>query len=96
MIRDSLSGRYFYSTIEKIKNAEIDLNYKQINQDFVSCNEYYDILGLEATTDGETLGWNVSSGKIKFVYSYVAGPNDEPCLNIGFDYQPNPRYRELY
>lgn len=99
LCRDAMSGRYFYQDIEKIKRAEIDLNYKMLNEMYISVNDYYEAIGLEETTAGEDLGWCVNNGKLRFVYSPILTEGkDEPCLNIAFDYDclPKDNYKELY
>ena len=57
---DPMSGRHFYSDIDRIKKAENKLN-KRMLHDISGCaslNDFYDELNLEQTDTGDMLGWN--------------------------------------
>lgn len=95
---EPISGRYFKSTIEKVKQAENALN-KIINTDAfnsgVSLNDFYEMLGLNKTTMGETVGWNLDTGLIDIYMSphqvEEEGPYEgQPCLVI--NYRKPPKY----
>lgn len=58
---DSLSGRYFKSSVEKIRKAQNDINELLINEMYASLNDFYDCIGLEHTSLGRDLGWNIDS-----------------------------------
>ena len=88
---DPISGRYFKSDIERIKKAENVLN-KQMLHDitgYVSLNEFYDELGLEHTSIGDDLGWNVDN-LIDMDFTSQIADNGTPCIVL--DYQVAPRY----
>lgn len=52
-------GKYFESTIEAVKNAEYHFNRNLQMRGFANLNEFYELLGLEPTKEGEVLGWSV-------------------------------------
>lgn len=60
---DPMSGRYFYSSIEKIRNAENKLNKSMIHDicGYASLNDLYDELGLSHIDVGDTIGWNTDN-----------------------------------
>lgn len=55
---DDLSGRYFESTMEEVKQAWYDTNRELINNGTLSLNEHYAILGLLPIDSGDALGWS--------------------------------------
>ena len=94
---DQLSSRYFYSTIETVRRAENNLNWR-INtdpfDDGVTVNDFYVELGLPTTLTGDTLGWNLKIGKVEIYTSAQKVENDEehegePCLVINFVTPPS-------
>lgn len=87
---DELSGRYFYSDIEKIKKAANELNRQMLNDMYVSLNELYYELGLDGTKLGEQMGWNVDRGLIDLKFSATVSADDRPCIVL--DYRVPPMY----
>lgn len=87
---DELSGRYFYSDIEKIKKAANELNRQMLNDMYISLNEFYYELGLEGTKLGEQMGWNVNRGLIDLKFSATVSSDDRPCIVL--DYYTPPMY----
>lgn len=89
---EAVSGRYFYSDIEKIRKAANDMNdwindSKQYGEEIdVSLNEWFDYLGLERTTVGNKLGWHNQIVNLKFTSVLTA--NNEPCLVVGYKDAP--------
>ena len=72
---DNVTGRYFFSTKERILEAESSINKRLLNETVVPLQEFYYELGLEERfTLGEAMGWDISS-------PYFAGDN---VLNIWF------------
>lgn len=87
---DHHSGRYFKSDIEKIRRAVNILNRNMLNENYVSLNDFYDEIGLKATSLGYRLGWNVDMGLIDIDFSAQLTDKGEPCLAI--DYRVPPKY----
>lgn len=88
---DPMSGRYFYSTIEKIKAAENKLNKQMIHDlcGYASLNDFYDELGLSHTEVGEIVGWNTDS-LIDVDITAQLSDDSRPC--IGLVYYTRPDY----
>ena len=92
---DPLSHRYFYSTIEKLRKAENNLNWAINTDPFdagVTVNDFYEELGLPTTMTGDNLGWNLRIGKVD-IYTSAQKVEEgeehegEPCLVINFNNQ---------
>lgn len=87
---DYQSGRYFRSDIDMIRKAINNLNRQIITQNYISLNEFYDMIGLEHIKNGDYLGWNIDDGEIELDLSATIVENDEACVVI--DYNVSPKY----
>lgn len=90
---DPISARYFKSSIDKIKRAENELN-KQMLHDisgYVSLNDFYDELGLDHTTIGDDLGWNVNK-LIDISFSSQLNDNGEPSVVLDYLVAPKSNF----
>ncbi len=89
---DTLSGRYFKSTPEKIERAVNEINRQLLDDMYVSVNEFYYELGLDYTVMGEYLGWNTDSGYVEVSFSGILAEDNKPCLALNFDTPPKYEY----
>lgn len=87
---DLLSGRLFKSDINKIKQVINDLNYRMLNEMYISLNEFYYELGLDGTKLGDLLGWRLENGKIEIQFGSQLTKDGKPCLVL--DYRVAPQY----
>lgn len=97
MCYDLMSGRYFKSTIEKVKEAVNQINYNMGygGEPYASLNDFYEFVNLPRIELGEQLGWTAAN-LIELCESYAKGDDDVPCLVIDFLTRPAPFYKELY
>jgi len=86
---DLHSGRYFHSTHEAIKRAENKINHELVHFSPASLSEFYDELGVQATTYSDMVGWDVGT-QVEVKISTVMSPDSRPCLAI--DFSPYPVY----
>lgn len=88
LCKDGLSGRYFYSTVEKIKRAQNELNDQMIRSGIdgkASVNEFYYILGLDDIDGGDYIGWDYTSqGLLDLDFNVILTEQDIPCLVIDY------------
>lgn len=87
---DTISKRYFKSDMEKIKRAVNEMNRRMILDMYVSLNEFYDELGLDHTSIGDDLGWNIDNGFIDIYFGSAIADDGTPCIVL--DYQVAPRW----
>ena len=92
---DAVSGRYFKSDIDKLKKAENDLNRRMRDEMYISLNEFYYEIGLEAIKIGEDIGWNIDNGYIELRFSSQLATDGTPCLVIDYGYGPRYDFRGL-
>lgn len=88
---DQISGRYFYSTIEAIKRAELNVKEEILKSisGYASLNDFYDELGLDHISVGDDLGWNIDN-PISLDFSSQLNDNGEPSVVL--DYMVAPRH----
>lgn len=90
---DSITKRRFTSDIETIKKIVNELNRKMINgQDYISLNEFYYELGLDGSSIGDELGWNVTRGLIELDFSAQLDTDGTPCIYIDYMVAPKRGY----
>ena len=91
---DWVSGRYFRSDIEYIRQAENRLNRDLLADNYVSLNEVYDEIGLPRIGLGEELGWSLwvddQDQLVTFKFSSQLTDKGEPCLVV--EYAVMPRF----
>lgn len=92
---DHHSGRYFKTSIDKLKKIENELNARLLREDYISLNDFYDELGLSFTSMGDELGWHVEKGLIEFAFSSQL-VRDTPCLVLNYNVAPQYGYNHLY
>lgn len=95
---DPQFNQYFKSSIDDIKRAVTELNYRMIDlgEEYVSVNDFYDELGADRMDMGEELGWNVGrDGKVKVATSATIAKNNQPCIVIHYEVAPKYNYFKL-
>lgn len=88
---DEFTGRYFRSTAEKIRQAEIELKVAILKDMWCDHNYFYHLLDLENVLLGEALGWNIDHLP-DVVFSSHLSPSGVPCLAVKFKYLPKVDY----
>lgn len=91
---DSITGRYFKSSMEKIRQAENKINYEIIHHHAASLSSFYDEIGLPCTSYSDDVGWNVDN-LIEVTYTSVLA-DDKPCIVIDFKVAPITGYGRIY
>ena len=92
---------YFESTMAAVINAEYHLNRNFSLRGYTNLNEFYEMLGLSKTRDGEVLGWNAwtlaeeyETQWIDFDHRKVVLNDGMECYIISFPYPPSLDYEE--
>lgn len=90
---DGISGRYFNSDIESVREAMNDFNF-QLNEDYYrDLNDWYMVLGLPQIQMGEILGWN-SDRLMDIHFTSTIAANGKPCVVLDYSKAlPSPFYR---
>lgn len=68
---DEYSGRYFWSTPEKVKDAEYWINRSFTGLYTVTLNDFYRLLGIDEIDGGDEIGWDSYLGEVYFGYQWI-------------------------
>ena len=91
---DTITKRRFISDIESIKRIVNELNRRMVNgDDYISLNDFYYELGLDGSSIGDDLGWNVSDGLIELDFSAQLDSDGTPCIVIDYAIAPKRGYQ---
>lgn len=96
---DDYSRRFFRSNYQKVQSAINQLTYMCMTEMYVSLNDFYELLGIEATPMGDDFGWNVddfSGGTGPFTITTVLDKNGIPALAITYDVKLRDDYKNLH
>lgn len=93
---DMMTGRYFQSTVEKIRQAENKINFEILNHAYASLSKFYDEIDIPPTPYSDTVGWNGITDRFEVRFSTVMSPDQRPCIAIDFEPMPGPEYTRLY
>lgn len=92
---DEFSGRYFESTMEKVRNAEYQLNRELFMKSYATLNEWYDYLGMYPHELGDMYGWTPEGNRekswqewIDFNHMKTLIDDDLECYIISFYQEP--------
>ena len=92
---DMYSGRYFNSDMDSINRVLNDINYKLMQDNIMSVNDFYDAIGLNPISTGYDVGWNVDEGLIRLYFSSTLTEDGQPCLAMHFDNLPRYDFDRL-
>lgn len=82
---EEYTGRYFVCDIETLKTSLNTINYKINHEFYVTLNEFYDLVGLEDTTESGNLGWD-SDRQLSLSYQPVLDKSGKPVLGFSYNY----------
>lgn len=93
---DAICGRYFKSSIEKLKSALNELNMELVQDGYVSLHQYYDLIGLPDGMLGDDLGWSIndhhSTVQLDLSAQLTKDEAQTPCMVVAFKYGPIYNY----
>jgi hypothetical protein len=93
---DAYTGRYFISDMETIKAAVNEINYRILNGEmYISLTEFYESIGLDATSMSGDVGWNVDK-LLDVKFSSTLTPKNHPCLVMDFRTMPVRYYEHFH
>lgn len=95
LVYDTISGRYFESSVEEIKKVVNELNRDMLSDMYVSLNQFYSAVGLPNTKTGYDLGWQCDKGLIEVDFGATITDDGRPCITIDFSYPPHYGFDRL-
>lgn len=95
LFMDSLTGRYFLSSMEEVRRAENKINFEILNHMYASLSAFYQEIGLDPTPYSETVGWN-GNELFEVTFSTAMTPDSKPCIVIDFARLPFTEYDRMW
>lgn len=92
---DVLTDRYFQSTVEKIRQAEVAVNLAITQNDEASLSRFYEEIGMKVTPYSETVGWNANR-TCSVQFSTVMTDDGRPCIAVDFAQYPEISYHKTW
>lgn len=92
---DTVSGRYFKSTVDEVRKAEKKISERLPVESWVTLNEFYYEIGISNIKLGDELGFNVGDG-IDIYFNSTVAPGEIPCLVMEYMAEPRLDFRKLY
>lgn len=89
---DPFTNGTFLCTETKIREAIVNLNYRLMDEMFVSLSDLYDELGLEHTQNSDEIGWCIDDGKIRPDFSDGVVKNGKAYIVMDFLKRPEYGY----
>ncbi len=89
LCRDEYSGRYFQSSMESLKRAQNNVNYRILHDGDASLTDFYNEIGIPKTSHSDDVGWN-SDHPLELSFSHALSENDRPCITFDFVNPPTP------
>jgi hypothetical protein len=91
---DSMSMRYFMSSVENVRKAQNDLNDTIIRYTYATLSDFYDNLGLSQTAFSDEVGWN-SDNLLTLQFTTALTEDNKPCIVINYRTEPIRKYAKL-
>lgn len=88
---DTLTGRYFQSSVEEIKRAENSVNFDIVNSMHCSLSKFYDEIGLPPTAFSDTMGFNLDN-RCEVRFTTELSSDGRPAIAIDFFRLPVMNY----
>lgn len=92
---EAYTGRYFMSTMEKLKHAQNAVNYQVNNDMYASLSDFYDRVGLPRTNLSDDVGWNCDR-LMEMDLSGVVADDGRPAISLTFQVAPVAGYSRLH
>ena len=98
---DMLSSRYFNSTLENVQFAITELNRRLVLQDYVTLDEFYELLGLGKMAFSKSVGW-CTWAESDYGYRWIDVELDKvvmddglECYILRYPFEPHTDFLEL-
>ena len=90
---DKVSDRYFYSSADRIRKAEIQAQKMLEKNGFVSVNDVYAILGLREVSLGQEVGWDKKKNNdVMLIIGGGLDPDGNPVGTLDMDVYPSSEW----
>lgn len=91
---EAYTGRYFMSSMEDLKSAQNEINYKVNHNLYASLSDFYDAIGLPKTDISDEFGWNANE-QLELEFTTVLSDQKEPALSFMYRVMPIRHFDRL-
>lgn len=96
LVYDSLSGRYFRSSMNSIESAVNSINKSLLNDYIMTLNEFYNELGVPTIGVGSLIGWKSDKELLEVSFESDVDQRGNPYLVLSYKNRPIPVYNYHY
>ena len=96
LVYDTLSGRYFRSSMNSIESAVNLINKSLLNDYIMTLNEFYNELGVPTIGAGSLIGWKSDKELLEVSFESDVDQNGNPYLVLSYKNRPIPVYDYRY
>lgn len=79
------TGRYFWSTMEKLRAAQNEINARIVREEYVLLDEFYDLIFIAHTNNSSRIGWE-DAKLLELEFSAVLTEENKPCMAFSYNY----------
>lgn len=91
---EAFTGRYFYNSIETMRQAQNEINNQINNNYYASLSDFYELVGLPRTDMSDEFGWNVTE-LLDLQFIPVINEDEEPCISVRYNAVPIRGYHRV-
>lgn len=88
-------GRWFMSDMHLLRKAQNETNIVVIRDGYASLSVFYNLIGLDATTYSDEVGWNTDN-ILDLKFSTCLAPDDTPCISVDYSVLPTREYSNFH
>lgn len=85
LCNELLTGRYFMCDMETLRRAVNDVNAKLMKEDYCVIGEFYYLIGIPITSNGNRIGWT-SDKLMELDFTTTLTEDGKPCLAFDYNY----------
>lgn len=94
LFMETMTGRYFNSSVETLRQAQNDINEMIVNNDYALLNDWYERIGLDRVQIGDETGFN-HKHKVELQFSAIPfeqeGEATKPIMVVSYRFNPVPQ-----
>jgi len=86
---DLRTDRYFLSSVEQLKKAQNDVNFRVLQDGYAYLSDFYSMIGVylpKESTYGYHMGWSKEKGSMELTFSTILADDTRPCVTINYNY----------
>lgn len=86
---DLRTDRYFLSSVERLKKAQNDVNFRILQDGYAYLSDFYSMIDVylpKESTYGYHMGWSRDKGSMELEFSTILADDTRPCVTINYNY----------